>query len=762
MLLYALRVRHDIREVIMSQWYKTGCVLCSQNCGLEALVEDGRMVRVRPDKDNPRSEGYVCRKGLNVIYHQYPKDRLTEPLKKVGDRFEPITWDQAIDEISGKMRELVDRHGPRCMAYMGAGAQGGNLEGGLGVRLLRGMGSQYYYSSAGQEFSGHWWVAGRILGRQYNSTIPDEHATEMLVAWGWNGMMSHMMPQARKVLKGFSKDPDRLLIAIDPRRSETAAISDIHLPVRPGADSLLMKAMIAIILEEGGEAKDYLNRHVEGWDKIRPWFVDFDPKAAIEACQLGYEQVREVCRLMTTKRWCVHSDLGLYMGRHSTLNSYLLHVLGAVCGIFGVRGGNVVPGVLMPVGFHADERDPKIWRTLATDLPPAAAGSFPPNVMPEEILSGHPERLRLVYASACNPLRAYPDTTAYEEAFSKLDLLVVNDIVMSETARLAHYVLPCRSFYESWDGTILPYTYPGVFFQLRRPIVDPPDQCLEAAQIHTLLADKLGLIPEIPDELHQAAEGDRLTFWTKLMEWAANEPKALPSLPFVLAKTLGRVWDSATKASLWGMMMTAPKSFRQNAVRAGFEPGNDQGDRIFQAILDAPQGLWVGQADVDDNLSNIRTPSGKIEVHIPELEDQTKGLDAVSESEGLKMPDDYPLILNAGRHMDYNANTLMRNPQWNKGKRACTVAVSPADADALGLKDGQQVRVTTEAGIEAGELQVTKQVRQGMVLIPHGFGLIYEGEVYGINVNRLTKNTHRDPIVGTPLHRFVPCRIEKV
>ncbi len=114
----------------MSQWHKTSCVLCAQNCGLKALVEDNRMVKVRPDKDNPRSEGYACRKGLNVIYHQYPKERLTEPLKRVGDRFEPITWEQAIAEIAAKMRKLVDRHGPRCLAYMGGGAQGGHMEAG--------------------------------------------------------------------------------------------------------------------------------------------------------------------------------------------------------------------------------------------------------------------------------------------------------------------------------------------------------------------------------------------------------------------------------------------------------------------------------------------------------------------------------------------------------------------------------------------------------------------------------------------------------
>jgi anaerobic selenocysteine-containing dehydrogenase len=742
-------------------WHKTGCVLCAQNCGLEIRVENGRMVRVRPDRDNPRSQGYACRKGLNVLYHQYAKDRLTQPLKREGDDFVPIPWARAIQEIAERTRELVERHGPRCLAYMGGSAQGGHFEAAFGLGLIRGLGSRYYYSSAGQEFSGHWWVTGRVFGRQYAIAIPDEHAADMLVAWGWNGMQSHQMPRARKVLTGFSKDPKKLLVSVDPRRSETAAIADIHLPVRPGTDALLMKAMIAIIVTEGWEDREYLRQHVDGWETVRPWFEDVDIPAALAVCELEEAPLRHLCRQMTTRRWCVHPDLGIYMGRHSTLNSYLLHILGAACGIFGRRGGNVIPGMVMPMGFHADERDPKNWRTMATHLPAAAAGSFPPNVMPEEILSDHPDRLRAVYVSACNPLRAYADTTAYEKAFDRLDLLVVNEMVMSETARRAHYVLPCRSYYESWDGTFFPWTFPEIYFQMRSPIVTPPGQCLEAAQIFTLIADKLGLVPEIPETLHQAARGDRLTFGAQLMEWAASEPRALKAMPFVLARTLGREWGSASLAALWGMLMTAPAPFRRNAARAGFEPGLDQGDRIFQAVVDTPQGLWVGRVDPAENLTDLRTPSGKIELFIPEMADQARTLNPASEVQELTLPEDFPLVLNAGRHMDTNANTLMRDPEWNRGKRACTVALSPGDADALGLADGQKVRVTTEAGSEIGELQVSDQVRRGMVLIPHGFGLIYDGKVFGLNINRLTKSTHRDPL-GTPLHRYVPCRVEGV
>jgi anaerobic selenocysteine-containing dehydrogenase len=517
--------------------------------------------------------------------------------------------------------------------------------------------------------------------------------------------------------------------------------------------------MIALILAEGWENQAYLAERVAGWDRIRPWFNGFDVAGALAVCRLDPEAVRELCRLMTTRRWCLHPDLGIYMGRHSTLNSYLLCLLLAVCGRFGVRGGNLIPGMVMPMGFHADERSETIWRTAVTDLPPAAAGSFPPAALPEEILSDHPQRLRAALVSAVNPLRSWPDTQALEAAFRKLDLLVVNDIVMSETARLAHYVLPCRSFYESWDVTFFPWTYPEVFLQLRRPLVAPPGECLEASQIFTRLADRLGLIPELPAALTEAAGGDRLNFGAQLMAWGGGHPDALAKMPFVLGETLGEAWDSAAKAGLWGLLMTAPKTFRKNAARAGFEPGIDQGDRIFQALLERPEGLWVGRADAENPRHGIKTVSGKVEVFIEELEAGVLDLTPEKEAEGLRLSGDFPMVLNAGRHTRYNINTLMRNPQWNAGKRACTVAVNPADAETLNLADGQAVKVTTAAGSVTGELAVSDRVRPGMVLAPHGFGLIYDGDVYGFNVNDLTSSTHRDPI-GTPLHRFVPCKVE--
>jgi anaerobic selenocysteine-containing dehydrogenase len=745
----------------MEKWQKTGCAMCAQNCGLEVLVEDNRMVKVRPDKSNPRSEGYACRKGLNVIYHQHHQQRLTHPLKRVGDKFERISWNQAVDEISDKLKSILDKHGPKSLAYMGGGGQGCHFEAAFGVRLIRGLGSHYHYNALGQELTGSYWVWGRALGRQNLIVGPDHHNTDMLLAVGWNGMMSHQMPQARKFLTRFAKNPDKLLVVIDPRQSETAKIADIHLAVRPGTDALFTRAMIAIILQKDWHAKDYIARHVSGFDRIASLFVDFDARRAVELCELDYDQVLDLCQKLATRKWSMHYDLGVLMNRHSTAITYLQVILMAICGRICVPGGNVIPGNLLPITSHSDERDPRTWRTVATDFP-AIAGVFPPNVMPEEILSDNPERLRAVICGQSNPLRSYADTSCYEKAFKRLDLLVTAELAMTETAQLSHYVLPARSAYESWDGTFFPWTYPEIFFQMRRPVVEPEGESLEVSQIYTRLADRLGLIPEIPDSLYAAAKGDRLKFGMALMNFAQSEPRAMQVMPFVLAKTLGKELESANLAALWGLLMTAPKQFQENAARAGFTPGMTLGENVFKAIMDHPQGIWVGRLDPEKNMEKIRNEDSRINISIPELADWVRNIDTESEKKALEGDNRFPLVLSAGLHMDTNANTLMRNPAWNKDRRACTVAMHPKDAEALNLQDGRMVKVTTEAGEVTIELQVTQTTRPGLVVIPHGFGLEYNGVTYGANVNHLTKNTHRDRLAGTPIHRYVPCKVATV
>ncbi len=743
----------------MKEWRTTACAMCAQGCGLEVEVEDNRMVKVRPDKKNPRSEGYICRKGRSVIHHQHNADRLLHPLKRVGGEFERISWDQAISEIAEKMRDIEGEHGPRSLAFMGGGGVGCHFEAGFMVSLMRALGSQYYYNPLGQEFSGYFWAMGEASGSQCVLFDADIHHADMLITAGWNGMQSHQIPQAPRVLKEFSKNPDKLLVVIDPRRSETAKLADIHLAIRPGTDALLTRAMIAITLQEGWHDRDYIERHVSGFGEIEPWFTGFDAKAAVEVCELDYGQVREVCHQFATRTSCMRPDLGVFMNRHSTATSYLHVILWAICGRIGVPGGQVIPGTIAAFGRHTDWDDPEVWHTLATDFAPTN-GVFPPAALPEEILSDHPQRIRSLYVSQANPLRSYPDTTAYEEAFERLDLAVTTEVAMTETAALSHYVLPATSAFEKWDSTFFPLTFPGVFFNMRRPILEPEGERLEDGEILVRLADRLGVIPEIPESLQVAAQGERSQFFGELMKFAMSTPDAMEKMPFVIGKTLGPVLGSTHLAALWGMLQVLPEQAQENAVRAGFEPGPGLGEELFQGILDHPEGLWIGRSDPERNLELLQTPDGKVNVFVPRMADRVQSIDAASEAASLEPEPDYPLVLHAGRHFDKNANTLLRDPAWNKKGRICTLLMHPADAEALELSDEQRVRVTTEAGAEVIELEVSDATRRGQVIMPHGFGLVYDGEVFGANANRLAKNTNRDEYAATPLHKYVPCRVE--
>jgi anaerobic selenocysteine-containing dehydrogenase len=384
---------------------------------------------------------------------------------------------------------------------------------------------------------------------------------------------------------------------------------------------------------------------------------------------------------------------------------------------------------------------------------------FPPNVLPEEIMSEHPERIRAVLNFAANPLRSYADTTAYEDAFRRLELLVVGDIVMSETAALAHYVLPCSTAFESWDGN------PGrgfskVYARVRAPVVEPEGEQKEGGEMFTLLADAMGLIPELPESLYQTARsGDLRAYRDALMDYFTTNPASGRVLQFIVAKTLGKAIGSAHLASIFPMFMQMSGARQEEAAKAGFPAGPDQGLNIYQAIIDHPEGVLVGIRDPEKNLEELATKNGKIKLYNSEVDDWIKKINPVDEEEQLRGNERFPLILMAGRHMDMNANTMMRDPAWNEGRRACTLAMNPADAEKLGFTDRQMVKVITEAGEETIEVEVTESARKGQVIIPQGFGLVYDGVKYGANVNRLTKNTHRDQF-GTPIHRYVPCRVE--
>ncbi|NMA68749.1 MAG: molybdopterin-dependent oxidoreductase [Desulfitobacterium sp.] len=745
----------------MGDWKKTSCVLCAQNCGLEVMVEDNRIIKVRGDKDNPRSQGYTCRKGLNIAHYVHHGDRIHYPMKKVGEDYVRITWEEAIKEISEKILQIKEKHGPKAFAYAGGGNVGGQMEVGIGLRLLSLLGSRYYYSSLGQEFSNVFWVDGRVAGKQGLTSMPDSHNSETLVAWGWNGWMSHQTPRTRILLKEFANNPGKKLIVIDPRLSETAKLADIHLPLRPGSDTMLLKAFISIILDQGWEDKEFISNHVNGWGELGSLFVGFDAKRAVEeVCGLDYQDVVEVARLLARTKSSIHQDLGIYMNRNSTLNNYLLHILRAITGRFCVEGGQIFPAFLYPIGSDSDERNPKTWRTVKTQMFPVL-GVFPPAILPEEISNDHPERIRALIVSASNPLRSWPDTLAYEKALADLELSVCIDVAYTETARHCDYILPSVSYLESYDTTCFSYSYPELYFQMRQPVLEPiSPEAKEGSAIMLELIKALGFMPELPVSLYQAGEKG-ITFYLKSLNgYLMENPQYSRLAPLILGETLGKALGSVNQALITGLLANGSKALKAGAVAMGYPADITMVEKMFKDILGHPEGLIISKFP-RDNFQMLKTPDKKLALVIEELLEPLKEATIEREKEALKMPEEFPLILHAGLHIDTVANTMIRNPHWDKEKTWEKMWVNEADAARLDLIDGEKALIKTKTSSAKVLVEISNLAAPGCVYIRHGGGLIYEGKKYGVNVNELVSSTERDEL-GTPLHRRIPCRVEKL
>ncbi|MEQ9321339.1 MAG: molybdopterin-dependent oxidoreductase, partial [Polyangiaceae bacterium] len=252
-----------------ASWTPTACILCECNCGIEVKLggDDGRRLTVfRGDKAHPVSQGYACEKPHRLDYYQHGRDRLTGPLRRRQDgTFESIDWDTAIREVAERLARVRDEHGGASIFYYGGGGQGNHLPGAYATATRRALGSRYRSSALAQEKTGEFWVSDRMLGTH---TRGDFEHCEVGIFLGKNPWHSHSIQRARVTLKALSKDPNRCLIVIDPRRTKTAALADIHLQVKPGTDAWLLAAMVAILVEDEGLDRDFLDAHGVGLDDV--------------------------------------------------------------------------------------------------------------------------------------------------------------------------------------------------------------------------------------------------------------------------------------------------------------------------------------------------------------------------------------------------------------------------------------------------------------------------------------------------------------
>ncbi|MEM7656737.1 MAG: molybdopterin-dependent oxidoreductase [Bacteroidota bacterium] len=758
----------------MTTTHSTACILCNQNCGVQVQQDEtGNFTSIKGDPAHPVSEGYLCQKATRLNYY-HKQARLTSPLRRKADgSFEEISWEIAIQEIAAELVRIRDTHGGTSIAYAGGGGQGNHMGGVYGAMLRAACQTPYIYTSLAQEKTGNFWVNGYLFGRQNTNYSEAVGEAEYVLVIGANPLQAHGFPKARPTINEVSRNPNKTLVVIDPRRTETAKKADIFLQVKPGKDAFLLAAILGHLVQNDLVDHRFLTEHTVGYEAIRPSFAAIPIAEYAAISGVGLELVEQVAAgIAAAKTFAIRSDLGIEQSHNSTLNAYLTRLLFLITGHFGREGTNCLHTAFFPLVGHSKEPEAGGVTTQVTGMK-GIGKLFPPNILPLEIDTDHPKRLRALIVDSANPVATYANTRAQREAIEKLELSVVIDVAMTETARAAKYVLPAQNQFEKLEATFFNLEFPENFFHLRHPISEPINNTLPEPEIHHRIVTAMGEMPASFPVLAAIAKLDRKVPNWKLLPLAMGLTLKLnpgwAKYPLLLLKeTLGKALpypNAKAAAFIWVAAHRYVRKYEKQVRRLGFsETGYALGEALFQRILDSPSGTLISRHTYEESWELIRHKDQKIRLEIPEMLDWLKELPNKAETE-VKRGRKYPFNLLAGERRSYNANALIRNPEWRKKDIEGALKIHPEDAENHSITNGDWVRCISPAGEVRIKTWITDEVPVGMLSMPHGYGFSYPGHdetTAGALVNVLTSTEECDPLSKTPYHKNVRVRLERV
>ncbi|MFC1533778.1 molybdopterin-dependent oxidoreductase [Thermodesulfobacteriota bacterium] len=674
----------------------TDCTLCYHSCGCSVTVENGKAVKVDGLESHPLNKGKLCLKGENSLESIYSPDRLKYPLKRVDKGFERISWDQALEEIAEELKDLKEKFGPQVLGVFSGSIGVENLEmAGLTQRFKAAYGSPNFFSVESVCYR------MRIRTRQmtFGKYPTEEKDSKLYILWGHNPDASDF-PLKLALEENLAKGAQ--LVVIDPRRIPLADRADMYLCIRPGTDGALALAMMNVIIEENLYDKEFIDKYTIGFEKLIPHIQKYSPEWAEEITWIPAKEIRKLARLFANTK-----GAGIYQGTctqdqtaNGTQNSRAFSILQVITGNINVPGGWVISPRLAfgNVGLKVE------GNPLGTDQYPLFFeiwGRKSPygvvTVVPESI----PEKLKAFLVVGGNPLISMPDSNAFMEAFKKLDLLVVHDMFMTETGKVAHYVLPACSHLEKWG---VAYTYNVChclpFLMLRKKCVEPLHESWSEWKFYTELAKRLGM--------------------EDLFPWKSEE----------------------------------------ELVAFELEPSGLSFDYLLN---EKPEGDFYQQKDYSIPDGLFRTPSNKVEIFSEALEEA--GFDPLptyKEPERSPMAADneflenYPLILGTGnRNYHYTHSQHRKIAALHEKCPEPLTEIGPKTAERFDIKDGDEILVETNRGSVRMKVSIDDRVAEGIVFVPHG----WTGEA---NANLLTDAGCRECILGYPDMKSLMCNIKKV
>lgn len=684
---------------------RTFCRICAAHCGLVLTIENGteRILKVKGDKESPLSRGYVCFKGLQAEEAHHGPQRLLRPLKRTPDgSFGEIGSEQALDEIADRLRAILDRHGPQAVATFKGTA--GSLYATHMIQLdfLTALGSNQFYSVNTIDQSAKLvsferqgaWAAG----------TQDISQSQVLLLFGCNPVISHstmpvMGPDPLRTLQQ-AKARGLKLICIDPRRSETARLADLHLAPLPGRDTAIAGAMLRMILEEGWENAEFVARHVgaERIADLRKAVDPFTPEFVERIAGLAPGQIRAATRMFAhdASSGSAFAATGPSMAPFSNTMQHLVDGLNIVCGRFRQAGQKAVVDMINPAEPIRAEVIP----------PPRQFEKVPPSrirgagmlgydrlasTLADEILTPGEGQIRALFVSGSNPAACLPDQEKAVRAMKNLELLVVIDPCMSATAQLAHYILPPSMMFERPD---LPISVPGAnistvsWAQYTPAIIEKPagSDLVEDWYPYWAIAKRLGL---------------SMRFAGHELDFGVNHPPSTDDM-LELRAANGRI----TLAELKRDLQVHPAGRIYDHPSALVLPARPEADGRFD-VMPPDVAAEIAAFLASDLARTPGPPEGWSHLMI------SRRMNRVMNSFGNNF-----------------AGTLRHDP-------VNPAYMNPQDLAALGISPGDRVEIASDHGRIETIARPDPDLRTGVVSIAHCWGGLPGGPGAGANTNLL-------------------------
>ncbi|MGV9455719.1 molybdopterin oxidoreductase family protein [Streptomyces sp. NPDC003635] len=734
------------------------CPLCEATCGLTLSIEGTRVTSARGDRDDVFSKGFICPKGASFGAVDGDPDRLRAPLVRKDGVLREATWDEAFDAVAQGIRGVVERYGANAVGVVLGNPNVHTMAGALYPPvLLAGLGTRSVFSASTVDQMPKHVSSGLLFGDANAIPVPDLDRTDHLLLIGANPLESNgslcTAPDFPGKLKAL-KARGGTLTVVDPRRTRTAKLADRHIPIRPGADALLLAAMAHVLFEEGLTDLGHLARHVHGLDELRAQLRDFTPDAVAGACDVDAGTIRALARdLAAAPTAAVYARIGSCTVPHGTLASWLVDVLNILTGNLDRPGGALFPQA-------ATDRTPRPagpshgfalgrWHSRVSRHPEAKS-ELPISALAEEIdtATDEGEPIRALIAVAANPVLSVPDGDRLDQALDTLDFMVSVDPYLNETARHAHVVLPPPPPSQSPHHDFAFNTL-AVRNQVRysRPAVPlEPGRMAETEILARLILAATGMHGAEPSAVDDMVIGQTLGKAVKEAHSPAHgrDPRELAALLF---------GDTGPERRLDMMLRLGPYG-------DGFGVRPD--GLTLEKLLAHPHGIDLGP--LAPRLPQpLKTRSGKVELLPAPIADDLPRL-----REALRQRPE-GLVLVGRRHLRSNNSWMHNVPALTGGTNRCTLHIHPDDAERLGVRDGAAVRLKGDGGEVVAPAEVTDAVRPGVVSLPHGWGHDRPGTRMshalkdpGVNVNQLLDGSLLDPLSGNAVLNGFPVQLTPV